>query len=1116
MSINSTFRTLTTDNIEGIVSTKNYVKNSFEDSVVVGWSTCSASIPVDLPVGFINPTALTVGLSTSSISPLYGKSSLIADTGIDPWLKGEGFISDGFLIESGDYNQPFEAYFDYEIVQGASSMNFSGNLGSQTFGVFLYRPSSGTWVQPTGYLGFNNNATVNRMKVEFIADPDVYQLAFICLTGTNISTIKFDNFNVYRKTEISSLISPTSFLTAINNNQSSFTNTGLNVDINSDGFAIDYAAQRLFNSLSLGFKQSIFNNIGQSNANKFPNSSVSSIVIQPDGKILIAGGFSNYAGILGYNYFLRFNVDGTLDIPFNNNASAGSKFGSPVNCISIQSDGKILVGGGFVNYGIAGRSRLVRLNSDGTTDTDFCTAVVDGTKFSSSVSVIQIQPNGQILVGGSFTGYGGTSGRNALIRINTDNTLDTTFLTNAVDGTKFSTSTSINDICVQPDGRILVGGNFTGYGGTAGRSHFLRLNSDGTLDTGFVGNTTDGNKFTSTIVSIAVQSDNKIVIGGVFTAYAGTAGRNRFLRFNSDGTLDTGFVGNATDSNKFPNSFVNKVLIQSDGKVLAIGSFTAYGGVTNRNYLARFNADGTLDTAFSAIAVDGALINGTLQTGFLDSSQNILLGGSFTTLQTIPSARFGVLNPNGSFNITKSNPIAGSTANISNTVRSMAIQPNGQILIGGDFQNFKGVSGRNRLVRLNSDGTVDEVFCVNAADGSKISSNVNSIIVQPDGKILVAGNFANYNGVTNRSRLIRLNSDGTTDTGFCSNASDGAKFSAAILAMALQPDGKILTGGSFTAYGGTANRNRVVRLNSDGTLDTAFCTAIVDGTKFNFEVSTVLVQSDNKLLIGGLFDNYGGTSGRNALIRINADNTLDTTFLTNAVDGSKFGLSSVNALKQQTDGKILAGGAFTNYGGTSGRSRLVRLNSDGTLDTGFVNNATDGSKFPTGTIRSIEVQPDGKILVVGTFTGYNSVLNRNRVVRFNSDGTLDTDFMTSVVDGNKFNNELIFALVDSSYNMYLMGSFTNYQQNYGFFIILNMQPNGNILSQVGVGRFQGYINNLTNAITTLQAYSELGSSGITLEVDSSGNIQYTSNNIYTLPDWEFAGFGYLSLFLDEL
>ena len=79
-----------------------------------------------------------------------------------------------------------------------------------------------------------------------------------------------------------------------------------------------------------------------------------------------------------------------------------------------------------------------------------------------------------------------------------------------------------------------------------------------------------------------------------------------------------------------------------------------------------------------------------------------------------------------------------------------------------------------------------------------------------------------------------------------------------------------------------------------------------------------------------------------------------------------------------------------------------------------------------------------------------------------------------------------------------------------------LNPNGTYLSQIGTGRVQGYINNLTNTITTSQAYSEIGSSGLTLNVDNTGNIQYTSNNIYTFPDWEFAGFGYLSLFLDEL
>ncbi|MCA3067815.1 MAG: delta-60 repeat domain-containing protein, partial [Rhodocyclaceae bacterium] len=209
-----------------------------------------------------------------------------------------------------------------------------------------------------------------------------------------------------------------------------------------------------------------------------------------------------------------------------------------------------------------------------------------------------------------------------------------------------------------------------------------------------------------------------------------------------------------------------------------------------------------------------------------------------------------------------------------------------------------------------------------------------------------------------------------TDVGFGSGA--GANFP--VLTLALQPDGKVLIGGSFTTYNGTS-RNSIARLNADGTLDNTFN----PGTGANSEVYSLALQPDGKVLIGGSFTTYNGTS-RNYIARLNADGTLDNTF--NPGTGAN---SRVRTLALQPDGKVIIGGRFTTYNGTS-RDYIARLNADGTLDNTF--NPGTGANDQ---VQTLALQPDGKVIIGGDFTSYNGT-SRNRIARLNADGTLDNTF----------------------------------------------------------------------------------------------------------------------------
>jgi uncharacterized delta-60 repeat protein len=364
----------------------------------------------------------------------------------------------------------------------------------------------------------------------------------------------------------------------------------------------------------------------------------------------------------------------------------------------------------------------------------------------------------------------------------------------------------------------------------------------------------------------------------------------------------------------FAGGGINATATQSDNSIIYGGSFFAFRG-NIRNKLVRLGSDGTEDTAFYT----------NLGTGF-----------------TVGDVLF------------------------------IAVQSDGKILVGGTFQNLNGTI-RNRFVRLNSDGTVDTAFYTNL--GTAFGGTVSAVAVQSDGKILVGGNFTTLNGIT-RNYLVRLNSDGTEDTAFYTNL--GAGFSASVETLSIQSDGKILVGGTFQNLNGIT-RNRLVRLNSDGTVDTAFSTNL--GLGFNQNVITCALQSDGKILVGGLFTGLNANT-RNALVRLNSNGTEDTAFYTNL--GASFatppGLLSIAV---QSDGKILAGGNFSVFNNQS-RLRLICLNSDGTENTVFSTNL--GSGFGGGSVTRIVVQSDNKIIVAGFFTTFRDIA-RNRIARLNTNGT---------------------------------------------------------------------------------------------------------------------------------
>ena len=292
---------------------------------------------------------------------------------------------------------------------------------------------------------------------------------------------------------------------------------------------------------------------------------------------------------------------------------------------------------------------------------------------------------------------------------------------------------------------------------------------------------------------------------------------------------------------------------------------------------------------------------------------------------------------------------------VDGTVNAITLQPDGKVLIAGQFTTISGLE-RTDLARLNADGSGDSSF--NA--GTVIGEDVSSVALQSDGKVLVA----------TPAGIFRLNSDGSYVGAF--NLSPAGGDYAVATTLAVQSDNKVLAGGySVTVtvdpegYNNYSFSYFLIRFNADGTHDTSFFDQIWGSSTWYFPwIESIAVQSDGKVLFAGSF----------GIGRLNANGTGGSGF-------TATGWSFISALALQADGKLLIDGNFTING--TNKYGVSRLNADGSVDNSF-NPAT----FANGNVSSIILQPDGKVLIGGYFTG----TARNGIARLNANGSLDNSF----------------------------------------------------------------------------------------------------------------------------
>jgi len=391
----------------------------------------------------------------------------------------------------------------------------------------------------------------------------------------------------------------------------------------------------------------------------------------------------------------------------------------------------------------------------------------------SSYTVNEGDGNATITLSRTGGTDGDVSAKVTLANVTTSNA-DYVFNPGALDPTLAEVPEAVNgflyyssQIALQPDGKILVGGN---------RS-IVRVNSDGIPDPTF-----SAGALNFGVSSIAIQTDGKVIIAGSFTTVGGVSKRG-VARLNADGTLDNTFDVGVGSTN------INVIALQSDGKVLVGGGFTSFNLASNTFFVARLNTDGSVDSTF----LNGANVSTTYAI-VVQPDGKILLGG----LGSVSVVR---LNSDGSADNT-------FNSNLGAPVLSIAVQPDGRIIAGGGFDHA-GSQGIYNLARLKSDGSLDGGF----NPGSGPDQAVEAIRLQPDGKLVIGGDFRTFNGST-AVNIARLNTDGSFLPGFGTNISSPS--GSFIHSLLLQPDGKIIAGGSFTAVTvNFVNRRNLVRMNGD-------------------------------------------------------------------------------------------------------------------------------------------------------------------------------------------------------------------------------------------------------------------------------------------------------------
>jgi uncharacterized delta-60 repeat protein len=603
-----------------------------------------------------------------------------------------------------------------------------------------------------------------------------------------------------------------------------------------------------------------------------------------------------------------------------------------------------------------------------------------------AVHTILPLPDGKILVGGRFNSYN-QAVTGSLVRLNANGNLDSSFINNTIAGGEVANLNAVSVLAVQPDGKILAGGVFALTGESVTRK-LVRLNADGSLDATFTFN----NSTFSQVRRILIRPNGKILVSG-----------EGIVQLNPNGSLDNSF--NAAVS--APTRYIEF----QNGKLL-----TLTGSIPGSGELARLNDDGSYDATFNRRTVDalsqlfvqpdGKIVGLSQTTPFL--SRFNADGTDDQTFQRTPLRVYRVaLAPDGGIVIASGSPgsspyvisrllpngapdaSVASYTELNAQILSLSVQADGKLLIG-DQVGGNVTSAINHFMRLNSDGTRDTGFNTGTGFQLLTPGNVEAFAVQSDNKVIIAGKFDLINNVS-RSSMARLNENGTLDDSFQISRTGTNSFTwiHGIYHLAMQSDGKILVSGEFNYVINGVEKGSIVRLNSDGSIDASYILSVpVLGAGPNLAgKNKIILRPNNKFLVGASRSASVGIYPATPFV-LNSDGTRNTGF--NSAYKNDVAAAYVFDLFVQPDDKIVIAGRYLSVPSTQ-KGFVARLNADGSVDSTFQISEEEGKVFKTVTLL-----PDGKILVSKIS---QSNQEDTELTRLNSDGTRDSTFSPRRLSG---------------------------------------------------------------------------------------------------------------------
>lgn len=728
----------------------------------------------------------------------------------------------------------------------------------------------------------------------------------------------------------------------------------------------------------------------------FPGEGVRTMTVQADGKLLIGGWFAG--GTLGIEDpvlrpgIARLNTDGSQDLTFN----AGAGFDGPIEVIVVQTDGKILVGGAFLNCQGQPRKGIARLNANGSLDATFNV----GTGTGGTVFEIAVQGDGRILLGGNFTTFNGIDA-NRIVRVLSNGTYDASFTT----GTGFDAT--VRAIGVQVDGQVLVGGEFTSYDGYA-RNKAARLGGTGVLDLSYT------LPIIGTVTDIAIGTGGSAFVAAVF----GVPSLGAVKKFTGSGMLDPAFSGSAYAEHVFYDQSTNVVtatavlnnpaLMKLNGTTGAEVCRSAPLPRTTCNFLPqdwlistvgpngevyridpahlgilRYNSACAFDPSFN-VGKGLGWMNSATTSLTMDEVGRASIGGRIDYNTTLPALN-GTYAPDLSRLTYDGEPDATFLFDhgIEGSVNKVYSLGSDRYLFQGSITLFCGSGGTYVVTTLLMYDASSDVFTpLNAPGAGTVSSDygpeIQRVLPLGSGKLLYVGQDT-YSGA---SRDIgRFNSDGTWDGVYVTT--DLGPLNELPYCAEEAGDGKVYVAGAFTTANGLT-RNRIARLLPNGGVDPSFDP--LGG--FDDRVRDMIVNPDGTIVCIGDFSNYRGASAPH-IAKLLPNASMDPSF-----DPGSGIANAPLCMLRYPDGRLLIGGAIPAYNGTPVNG-IMCINTDGSIDGTFaqgegfrINNPTiNGGTYGGGTVVDMKMQPNGQVVCMGEFHMYDGH-GRNRLARIGSGESL--------------------------------------------------------------------------------------------------------------------------------